>query len=74
MEHDAYQKKTNLAAAISTKEATREPVFDKSAADERKLRELYGNSNYNPIGKEKNHQRAPAQCGMDAELNRNTRG
>ena len=50
MDKDAYQKKTNLAAAISTREATRPPAFDQSAADERKNRELYGNSAYEPVG------------------------
>lgn len=50
MEKDAYQKKTNLAAAISSREATRGPVFDQSGADERKARELYGNSSYAPVG------------------------
>lgn len=54
MDQDAYQKKTNLAAAISTKEATREPNFDNAAAEERKNRELYGASNYEPIGRDKN--------------------
>lgn len=73
MDQDAYQKKTNLAAAISTREPTREPTFDKAAADERKARELYGNSNYAPIGKEKNRQFIPAQTGMDAQLDRNTK-
>jgi hypothetical protein len=73
MDKDAYQKKTNLAAAISTKEATRPPAFDQSAADQRKERELYGNSNYQPIGKEKNRQFKPAQVGMDAQLDRDTK-
>lgn len=73
MEPDAYQKKTNLAAAISTREATREPQFDNAAAEERKARELYGNSAYAPIGKEKNRQFLPAQVGMDAQPDRNTK-
>jgi hypothetical protein len=51
---DAYQKKTNLAGVMSTKEETRPPVFDQTAADERKMRELYGNSNYQPVKKEAN--------------------
>lgn len=54
MDADAYQKKTNLAAAISTREGPKEPNFDDSAAEERKNRELYGDSNYNPLGKDKN--------------------
>jgi hypothetical protein len=73
MEKDAYQKKTNLAAAISTREATRAPEFDYSTTDERKNRELYGNSSYNPVGKEKNRQFKPAHVGMDAQLNRDTK-
>ena len=73
MDKDAYQKKTNLAAAISTKEVTRAPIFDNSAADERKAKELHGNSSYAPIGKEKNRQFKPAHTGMDAEPNRNTK-
>jgi hypothetical protein len=73
MDPDAYQKKTNLAAAISTREATREPIFDNSAAEERKARELHGNSAYAPIGKDKNRQFLPAQVGIDAELDRNTK-
>ena len=74
MDPDAYEKKTSLAAAISQKESTRDPVFDQTADYDRKTRELYGNSNYNPIGKEKNRQFKPAHTGMDAELDRNTRG
>jgi len=59
MEPDAYAKKTNLAATISTKEPTRDPIFDNSADHERKARELYGNSNYKPPKKENNRQFAP---------------
>lgn len=54
MDKYAYEKQTNLAAAISTREETKPPKFDQAAADERKARELYGNSNYKPLGKEKN--------------------
>jgi hypothetical protein len=67
MEADAYQKRTPISAALTQKEATREPTFDNSAADTRKMRELYGNSNHAPVGKEKNYVRKPAQTGMDAE-------
>jgi len=48
MEQDAYNKRTNLAAAISQKEKTRPPVFDNSNPDDRRQKELYGNSNYQP--------------------------
>jgi len=74
MEKDAYQKKTNLAAAISQKESTRPPVFDERAADERKNRELYGNSNYEPVKRVMARDFVPAQTGMDAVLDRNTKG
>lgn len=67
MDQDAYQKRTNIAAAFSTKEPTKDPKFDNSAADDRKMKELYGNSNYTPVGKEKNYVRKAAQTGMDAE-------
>ena len=73
MERDAYQKKTNLAAAISTKEATRPPNFDNSMADERKNRELYGNSAYDPVVRDNKRQFKPAHVGMDAQLNRDTK-
>lgn len=73
MDRDAYQKKTNLAAAISTKEDTRPPNFDKAGADERKNRELYGNSNYDPVGRGQQRQFKPAHVGMDAQVNRDTK-
>ena len=38
---------------MSQKEPTRPTQFDNSAADERKMKELYGNSNYKPLGKQK---------------------
>jgi hypothetical protein len=71
MEKDAYQKKTSLAAAISQKEGTRPPVFDQSAADERKNRELWGDSGYQK--KENKREFRPPQTGMDAVLDRNTK-
>lgn len=51
MDRDAYERKTNLAAELSTREATRPPTFDNSTTDERKNKELYGSSNFNPVGK-----------------------
>ena len=47
-EKDAYMKKKNLAGEMSIKEATRPPVFDDKAAEERKQAELYGTSKYAP--------------------------
>jgi hypothetical protein len=44
MDKDAYQKKTNLAGAISTREPPREPTFDNSTSDQRRNKELYGTS------------------------------
>ena len=72
-EKDAYERKVNLAAVISQKESTRAPVFDSSTADERKMREQYGNSNYQPQKKEYKREFKPAQTGMDAVLDRNTK-
>ena len=46
-----WEAKKSLAAELSKKEATRPPVFDDKAADERKMNELYGNSKYAPVGK-----------------------
>jgi hypothetical protein len=63
-----------LAAELSTKEATRPPKFDNSTMEERKVRELYGNSNYAPNMREHNRQFKPAQVGIDAVLDRNTKG
>ena len=35
---------------MSKKEETKPPRFDDSAAEDRKMKELYGNSGYKPIG------------------------
>lgn len=35
---------------MSKKEETKPPRFDESAAEDRKMRELYGNSGHKPIG------------------------
>jgi len=37
-------KKVSLAGTLATKEPTRPPKFDEKAAEERKMKELYGNS------------------------------
>ena len=37
---------------MSQKEVTREPQFDKTAADERLYREVYGNSKHQPPEKQ----------------------
>jgi len=42
---------------MSQKEETKPPKFDTSHADERKMRELYGNSQYRPQGKEWSQQK-----------------
>ena len=73
-EPDAYQRKTNLAAAISTKESTRPPQFNEDTAINRRTQELYGNSAYEPLGRENNRQFKPAQTGVNAEQNRDTKG
>ena len=41
---DTWQRKVNLAGSLSQKEATRPPNFEDAAAEDRKMRELYGNS------------------------------
>jgi|APSaa5957512535_1039671.scaffolds.fasta_scaffold50075_3 hypothetical protein len=43
---DNWQAKRSFAADMSKKEPTRPPVFDEKAADDRKMKELYGNSGY----------------------------
>lgn len=45
-EKDQFARKVNFAGTMSQKEQTREPQFDKTAADERLYREVYGNSKY----------------------------
>lgn len=48
---DQFARKVNLAGALSTKKEDWQPRFEDAAADSRKLKELYGNSNYQPLGK-----------------------
>lgn len=43
-----WQKKKNIAGVISQKEKTRPVAFDQTQDFERKNRELYGNSKYEP--------------------------
>jgi len=50
--HDKWDKKLNFAGEVSQREKTRPPVLEGSAADERKLKELYGNSKYEPLKRE----------------------
>ena len=54
MEKDAYERKVNLAGEINQREQTRAPQFDESAAEQRRVRELYGNSAYDPNYRENN--------------------
>ena len=61
-----YRKTNNFAGEISRKEATRDPVFDEKAAEERKHNELYGNSKY---AKSKKAAKIP----LDNEADRQTR-
>lgn len=73
MDKDAYQRRINLAGAMSTKGETRPPVFDDSTTNERKNRELYGNSNYEPPKQEYKREFKPAHTGYDATLDRDTK-
>lgn len=41
-----YEKRQNFAGTISQKEATKPIVFDETAAEERKIQELYGKGKY----------------------------
>lgn len=41
-----------MAGTLSQKEATRPPNFEDAAAEDRKMRELYGNSQYAPLRKQ----------------------
>lgn len=51
-EKDQFSRKVNFAGTMSQKEVTREPQFDKTAADERLYREVYGNSKHQPPEKQ----------------------
>lgn len=67
---DTYQKRTTFASTISKKEETRPVKFEDKDANERKMKELYGNSGYQPQKKER-QQTAPAPSGDD--MNRKSR-
>jgi len=47
------EKKTTFAGEYSKKEPTRAPVFDEKAAEERRMRELYGDAAYHPRAQNK---------------------
>lgn len=50
---DIWQRRQEtFAGVVSQKQNTRPPQFDDSGADDRKMKELYGNSHYEPLKKD----------------------
>jgi len=49
MDKDAYAKKVSLAGVISQKGDTRAPTFNDAPDFERRNKELWGNSSYEPL-------------------------
>jgi hypothetical protein len=47
-----WDKRQTFAGQISKKEETRAPKEDNTKADDRKMKELYGNSSYEPLKKD----------------------
>jgi hypothetical protein len=48
---DAYKRKQNFAAALSQKVEMQGPAYNEEPAEQRRLKELYGNSQYAPLGR-----------------------
>jgi len=59
---DAYKRKENLAGTLSQKVQSQGPLYHEEPAEQRRLKELYGNSQYAPIGRQYEPKTAAAQA------------